>query len=185
MYPPSAGVSWSWGLRSAVLDPGIKASGRQESWAQDTIHTANEGIVKRPHTHTLSGAAPGERAVLWHHQVNGACPSNGMTDVSDDESGPVTGLLGVWKMGRGDPGAVVLSQTHTVAWECGNDSLCSQSHPSSCQGPIESVKLQQQVQHGECETHTHTHMHEKAAISLCVCVCVCTCVYSMSVSLEP
>lgn len=50
---------------------------------------------------------------------------------------------GVWKMGN--PWEVLLSQTHTVAWECSNDSQYSQTHLSSCQGPIESVKLHQQV----------------------------------------
>ena len=76
-------------------------------------------------------------------------------------------------MGRGSPWEVVLSQTYTVAWECLNDSHYSQTHLSSCQGPIESVKLHQQVLHRKCDTqgdsHTHTHTHTFKEM-LCVCL---------------
>lgn len=70
-----------------------------------------------------------------------------MIDVSDDEFGLVTGPMGGWveKWDGAIPEKLLLSQTDTVAWECGNDSQYSQTHLSSCQGPIESVKLHQQV----------------------------------------
>lgn len=141
----SAGVSWTEEGKGPLWILSIK------------IHTTKKQFIKVHHYNLLSSTAQGKTSVLWHYQVNNGCPSNGMTDVSDDEFGLVTCLLVVWKMRWGNPWEVVLSQTNTGAWGCGNDSQYSQTNLSSCQGPTESVKLHQQVQHRKCDTNTDTH----------------------------
>lgn len=55
------------------------------------IHTKEQSITWH---HAGYSIAQGKSGMLWHYQVNGACPANGMSDVSDDDFGLVAGLLG-------------------------------------------------------------------------------------------
>lgn len=75
-------------------------------------------------------------------------------------------------LGLGNPCNVPLSQMHTDVGQCCNDSQRSQTHPFSCQGPIDGTVLHQQAKHPTSETYRCTHKSYYPPVCFCLYQCI-------------